>query len=164
MDVLDSVRRAVRHYPGGLDAVAARLGKSPSTLEKELRGAPQYKLGAEDAAEIAAMCSDLRTPHCLDYPTRLAEHVGATLLPLPHGLETDSITAKAVAGLMRELADVVGSVAAAEADGEISTNELKHIQRQWAELVGSGQALMLALEAKHAKTMEKFGDRAGGAA
>ena len=28
MDVLDSVRRAVRHYPGGLDAVALRLGKA----------------------------------------------------------------------------------------------------------------------------------------
>ena len=53
MDLLDSLRRAVRHYPGGTDAVAARLGKSPSTLEKELRGAPQYKMGAVDAAEIA---------------------------------------------------------------------------------------------------------------
>ena len=118
MDVLDSVRRAVRHYPGGLDAVALRLGKSPSTLEKELRAAPQYKLGAMDAAEIAAMCTQLGTPHALDYPTRLAEHCGATLLPLPHGLQPDSITAGAVAGLMRELADVVGAVAAADADGD----------------------------------------------
>ena len=101
MDVLDSVRRAVRHYPGGLDAVALRLGKSPSTLEKELRAAPQYKLGAMDAAEIAAMCTQLGTPHALDYPTRLAEHCGATLLPLPQGLQPDSITAGAVAGLMR---------------------------------------------------------------
>ena len=148
MDVLDSVRRAVRHYPGGLDAVALRLGKSPSTLEKELRAAPQYKLGAMDAAEIAAMCTQLGTPHALDYPTRLAEHCGATLLTLPQGLQPDSITAGAVAGLMSELADVVGEVAAADADGEISANELKAIQQQWAELVGSGQQLMLALEAK----------------
>lgn len=156
MDVLDSVRRAVRHYPGGLEAVAARLGKSPSTLEKELRAAPQYKLGAVDAAEIAAMCSELHTPHALDYPTRLAEQVGATLLPIPHGLEPDSITAAAVAELMRELADVVSSVAAAEADNEISANELKTICRQWAELVGSGQQLMLALEAKHEKSKAKW--------
>lgn len=163
MDVLDSVRRAVRHYPGGLDAVAQRLGKSPSTLEKELRAAPQYKLGAIDAAEIAAMCSELGTAHALDYPTRLAEHVGATLLPLPHGLEPDSITAAAVAGLMRELADVVGAVAAADADNEISANELKNIQQQWAALVGSGQQLMLALEAKHEATRAKWAARQGGA-
>lgn len=164
MDVLDSVRRAVRHYPGGLDAVALRLGKSPSTLEKELRAAPQYKLGAMDAAEIAAMCTQLGTPHALDYPTRLAEHCGATLLPLPQGLQPDSITAGAVAGLMRELADVVGAVAAADADGEISANELKAIQLQWAELVGSGQQLMLALEAKHESTMAKWLARQGGVA
>lgn len=164
MDVLDSVRRAVRHYPGGLDAVALRLGKSPSTLEKELRAAPQYKLGAMDAAEIAAMCTQLGTPHALDYPTRLAEHCGATLLPLPQGMQPDSITAGAVAGLMRELADVVGVVAAADADGEISANELKSIQLQWAELVGSGQQLMLALEAKHEATMAKWVARQGGAA
>ncbi|MFN7043179.1 MAG: phage regulatory CII family protein [Acidovorax temperans] len=164
MDVLDSVRRAVRHYPGGLEAVALRLGKSPSTLEKELRAAPQYKLGAMDAAEIAAMCTQLGTPHALDYPTRLAEHCSATLLPLPQGLQPDSITAGAVAGLMRELADVVGAVAAADADGEISANELKSIQLQWAELVGSGQQLMLALEAKHEATMAKWVTRQGGAA
>ena len=164
MDVLDSVRRAVRHYPGGLDAVALRLGKSPSTLEKELRAAPQYKLGAMDAAEIAAMCTQLGTPHALDYTTRLAEHCGATLLPLPQGLQPDSITAGAVAGLMRELADVVGAVAAADTDGEISANELKSIQLQWAELVGSGQQLMLALEAKHEATMAKWVARQGGAA
>ena len=164
MDVLDSVRRAVRHYPGGLEAVALRLGKSPSTLEKELRAAPQYKLGAMDAAEIAAMCTQLGTPHALDYPTRLAEHCGATLLPLPQGLQPDSITAGAVAGLMRELADVVGAVAAADSDGEISANELKVIQLQWAELVGSGQQLMLALEAKHEATMAKWVTRQGGAA
>lgn len=161
MDVLDSVRRAVRHYPGGLEAVASRLGKSPSTLEKELRAAPQYKLGAVDAAEIAAMCSELGTAHALDYPTRLAEHVGATLLPLPHGLQHDAVTAAAVAELMRELADVVSAVAAADADDEISVNELKIIQRRWADLVGSGQHLMLALEAKHEATMAKWREKGG---
>lgn len=156
MDVLDSVRRAVRHYPGGLDAVAARLGKSPSTLEKELRGAPQYKLGAVDAAEIAAMCSQVGAAHALDYPTRVAEHVGATLLPMPHGLPPDAVTAAAVAELLRELADVVTAVTTAEADNEISANELKSIQAKWAELVGSGQHLMASMEAKHEATMAKW--------
>ena len=71
---------------------------------------------------------------------------------------------RAVFRLMRELADVVGAVAAADADGEISANELKSIQLQWAELVGSVQQLMLALEAKHEATMAKWVARQGGAA
>ena len=158
MDILDSVRRAVRHYPGGVDAVAARLGKSPSTLEKELRAAPQYKLGAVDAAEIAAMCVEQGIDYGLEYPTRIAEAVGATLLVLPRGTDVpDGITAQVLACLVREFADVVTSATLADADGEISRNELLAVERQWAELVAAGQGLMRHLGAKHQATMRKWG-------
>ena len=157
MDILDSVRRAVRHYPGGVDAVAARLGKSPSTLEKELRAAPQYKLGAVDAAEIAAMCVEQGSDYGLEYPTRIAEAVGATLLVLPQGEVPDGITAQVLAALVREFADVVSSATLADADGEISRNELLNVERQWAELVAAGQGLMRHLDAKHQATMRKWG-------
>lgn len=158
MDYLDSVRRAVRHYPGGVDAVAARLGKSPSTLEKELRAAPQYKLGAVDAAEIAAMCVEQGSDYGLEYPTRIAEAVGATLLVLPRGTDVpDGVTAQTLASLVREFSDVVSSATLADADGEISRNELLAVERQWAELVAAGQALMRHLDAKHQATMRKWG-------
>lgn len=148
MDVLDSVRRAVRHYPGGLEAVATRLGKSWRTLEKELLGAAQFKLGAVDAADIAAMCAAAGAQHALEYPTRLAEHVGATLLPVPHGVCADTVTAEALAALMREFADVVTAVAKADADGKIKDYELRKVQEQWAELVGSGLTLLQGLQAR----------------
>lgn len=157
MDILDSVRRSVRHYPGGLEAVALRLGKSPSTLEKELRAAPQYKLGAVDAAEIAAMCVDAASPHALEYPTRVAEAVECTLLALPphaHGLS--EVTAAAVAELMRDLAEVVTTVTEADRDDEISDREMREIQAKWAALVGAGQVLLQMMEAKHARTMAKW--------
>lgn len=166
MDFLDSVRRAVRHYPGGVEAVAARLGKSPSTLEKELRAAPQYKLGAVDAAEIAAMCSEVGSTHAADYPTRVAEAVGGTLLLLPHAPHgaRDDITAQGVAALVREFADVVSTATMADADGEISLNEIRAVREQWAELVAAGQAFIQHLEAKHEASMAKYRERAGGAA
>lgn len=157
MDILDSVRRAVRHYPGGLEAVALRLGKSSSTLEKELRAAPQYKLGAVDAAEIAAMCVDAGSPHALEYPTRVAEAVECTLLALPpHGHGLSEVTATAVAELMRDLAEVVTTVTEADRDDEISAREMREIQAKWAALVGAGQVLLQMMEAKHARTMQKW--------
>ena len=157
MDILDSVRRSVRHYPGGLEAVAVRLGKSPSTLEKELRAAPQYKLGAVDAADIAAMCADAGTAHALEYPTRVAEAVGCTLLALsPQDQGADEVTAAAVAGLMRELAEVVTTVTTADRDDEISEREMRDIQAKWAALVSKGQVLLQMMEAKHARTMQKW--------
>lgn len=165
MDYLDSVRRAARHYPGGPEALAVRLRKSFSTLEKELRGATGYKLGAVDAAEIAAMCVEQGSDYGLEYPTRLAEAVGATLLVLPRGTDVpDGVTAQTLAGLVREFADVVSSATLADADGEISRNELLAVERQWAELVAAGQALMRHLDAKHQRTMAKWHAREGGAA
>ena len=166
MNLLDSLRRAVRHYPGGLDAVAVRLGKSPSTLDKELRGAQQYKMGADDAVEIAAMCAQLGTEHALEYPTRVAEAVGCTLLQLPTGPMTPccALTAASMAELVREFSDVISSAALADADGEISRNELTGVQRHWAELVASGQTFMRHLETKHEATMAKYRAREGGAA
>ena len=166
MNLLDSLRRAVRHYPGGLDAVAVRLGKSPSTLEKELRGAQQYKMGADDAAEIAAMCAQLGTEHALEYPTRVAEAVGCTLLQLPagHFAPRCAVTAQGLAKLMHEFSDVVSAAAQADADGEISRNEMADVQKHWAELVATGQQFLRHLEAKHEATMAKFRAREGGAA
>lgn len=166
MNVLDSVRCAVRHYPGGVDAVALRLGKSPSTLEKELRAAQQYKLGAEDAAEIAAMCVQVGSPFAADYPTRLAEAVGGTLLLLPGSAlaPRDELTAEGLAKLVREFSDVVSAAAQADADGEISQREMANVRQQWAELVASGQRFMQHLETKHEATMAKWRAREGGAA
>ena len=149
MDLLDSLRRAVRHYPGGTDAVAARLGKSPSTLEKELRGAPQYKMGAVDAAESAAMCVELGSAHGVEYPTRVAEAVGGMLVLLPRDGNVRSASARDVALLMRECAEVVMAVANVEADGRITRRELEDLERQWADVVGAGQVLLRNMRARH---------------
>lgn len=148
MNILDAVRRSVRHYPGGLEAVALRLGKSASTLEKELRGAPGFKLGAEDAAEIAAMCCDVGSEFASDFPAAVAERVRAHLLFLPERV-SDAKTVQEVAQLMRECADVVSAATLAAADGVITRNELKGVRLQWSELVAVGQELMRHLEAQH---------------
>ena len=66
MELNDAVRRMARHYPGGLKALAARLDKSDSTLDKEIRGAYGFKLGLQDAHDLAVMCVDARSPHAMD--------------------------------------------------------------------------------------------------
>lgn len=160
MDILDSVRRAVRHYPGGVAAVSARLGKSAATLEKELRGAFGFKLGAIDAAEVATMCVEQGSDFALDYPTRMAESVGGTLLLLPRGGErVDAVTAQSLARLMREFSEVLNAVAEAEADGQVSRNELQSVERLWATLVADGQRLMRHMGERHEATMARWNER-----
>ena len=142
MNILDSVRRMCRTYPGGVDAVAPRLDKSPSTLEKELRGAPGFKLGAVDAAEISAMCMELGTEDARAYATALAAQMGCLLVPLPPMLTVQGVECmKALAETSRESAELIAETCASLSDGVVSDNELQRIDRAIAELVGAAQAL-----------------------
>lgn len=150
MNILDAARRSVRHYPGGVDAVASRLGKSPSTLEKELRAAPGYKLGAIDAAEIAAMCREVGAEHYEAYPTAVADTVGAELHFLPRLGDEQSLTHLRAAEVMRECADVVSCAAMADADQVVTDNELREFEQQLGELVRAGQQLRRHMHARNA--------------
>jgi hypothetical protein len=130
MNLLDTVRRQVRNYPGGIDVVALRLGKSVSTLEKELRGAPGFKLGAEDAAEISAMCMEVRSEHAGAYATALAARMNCMLVPMPLEAEVrDSECYRAACEVSRQAASHLSEVLAALADGRITDNELLVVDR-----------------------------------
>lgn len=155
MDYVDSVRRAVRQYPGGVDAVAARLGKSSATLDKELRRSPGFKLGADDAAEISVMAYDLGLPVGRDYPNALAAAHGCALLPLPLA-SAGEVTAEMVASVMRECADLVTEVSQTLADGQVSANEMRRVEARWAELMAAGQVLMGDMAARHKGTMGRW--------
>lgn len=149
MHAIDAISRACRHYPGGIPAIATRLGKSTSTLEKELRCAPGFKLGAEDALAISAMCADLGTPHALDYANAVAEVVRAELNLIPHLADADADTVKDVSDVMRECADVVQAVVGADADRVVTANELREAESQASELIAAVQTTLSHLRAKH---------------
>lgn len=156
--MIDGVRRAARCYPGGIEAVALRLGKSHSTLEKELRGAPGYKLGFEDAHEIMVICRDIGSDHALDGFNAQADGLGAVVTMLPEGVCPSSCTGGMVANLMREFSDVIASVGESMSDGVITPNELRKIEAQWGEVVAAGQDLLRGLSAKVKAAMVRWKD------
>lgn len=151
MNIIDSVRRTARMYPGGIEAVALRLGKAYSTLVKELSGAAGYKLGADDAAEIVALAVEVGSEGAVDYPNAVAERVGGCVVLLPQcdAQPSGHITALDVAALMRNCADVASKVALAEQDGRITRNEVRELQEAWAVLVRDGQSLLRTMQHKH---------------
>ncbi|WP_313074919.1 phage regulatory CII family protein [Melaminivora sp.] len=158
MNLLDAARRTVRHYPGGLEAMALRLQKQPGTLDRELRGAPGYKLGATDAAEIAQLAMEQGGEHALAYPNALADALGALLVVLPGNGPRAGASALDVAALMRECAGVVESVAGADADGRITGRELAEIERHWADTVAAGQQMLRNLQHRHAEQLQRHRD------
>lgn len=142
MNILDTVRRQARSYPGGIEAVALRLCKSASTLEKELRGAPGFKLGAEDAAEISAMCVDVGSEHALAYATAVAACMNCMLVPMPADVDTNgSECLRAAAETARQAAQHMSEVFAALADGRVTDNELVTVDRASGRFFAAQQTL-----------------------
>lgn len=147
MNTLDNLKLMIRHYPGGMEVVALRLGKAATTLEKELRGAEGFKLGQLDAEAISAMCIEADSPHCRMYATTIAGQAGA-MLDLPVREMGGNLQSK-VADAVKEASDVLMSATAALADGVVSDNDLKDINRQIAEAMEVLQSVGVAAKASN---------------
>lgn len=147
MNLLDSVRLMARHYPGGTDALAVRLAKSPEVLRKELAGAKGFKLGADDAAEISAMCAEARTEHALGFITAWAQRSGCFVIPIPpmDGSPVNSEAVHKMADMARESAELLAETSRSLADGRVSDNELERVKREAMHLVASVQGLLSAM-------------------
>jgi hypothetical protein len=150
MDALDALRLMVREYPGGMNVVADRLGKAPSTLEKELRGAIGYKLSANDAGAITTMCYEVRSPHAAAYATAVAACCGAHVsLRPPEGQPGAVDLMQDVGRVLGEVSDVVSTVTAAGADGRISLNESRSIGNEVRDAITALQRLEADIAAQH---------------
>lgn len=155
MNILDAARSTVRNYPGGVEAMALRLQKQPGTLDRELRGAPGYKLGAVDAAEIGVLALEQGGEQAAAYFNAVAAAARGMLVLLPRGGEDLAPSAKDVAALMRECAEVVDAAADAEADGRWTLRELDGLERRWAVAVAAGQTLVRNARARYEADMQR---------
>ncbi|WPG35149.1 phage regulatory CII family protein [Variovorax sp. EBFNA2] len=136
-------------YPGGTLALARRITtseKAASTMDKELRGAPGFKLGVFDALEMSALCIEMRTPGSLDFMTALAAELGVLIIPLPRteGANTPEAV-RALASHSSQSAALLAEACNSLADNDISDNELLRCQRRAADAVASIQALLQAM-------------------
>jgi hypothetical protein len=151
MNLRDSVRQMVRNYPGGADAIAPRINKSPSTLEKELRNAAGFKLGVDDAAEITSMSMELGSEDARNFLTSWAARLDCFVIPLPGGpVLGDDECMEALAQASREMHELMTEVITSLADGKISDNELVRADRAAAELVSAVQTLRRLLATRNA--------------
>jgi hypothetical protein len=127
MNPIDAVRLMSRHYPGGVDALAVLVGKSPETLRKELAGAHGYKLGVNDACAISEACIAAKSEHCHAYANAVAANCGGFVqleVRDPHGKSLMSATV----GSVSASTELLERVTAARSDGVISDNERREIE------------------------------------
>ena len=145
MSVLDSVRRLCRRYPGGVEAVAQRLGKSPATLRHELAGAPGYKLGLLDVEEVLLIAKGARVDAYMEPLDVLVNTLAGDDAP-----EISIAVLDAMGRTSKEFADLCARTSEAlHGDGYISDNELRDIEREAAELMSALRTLRQAAAANN---------------
>lgn len=141
--VLDAAFNLIHDYPGGANALAPRIGKNPTTLCHEARGQGTAKLGLADALKMSLLTGDARILNAF------AGDLGYAVIPL-HASPAGEGGLERLGQLAQEFADVIRTTGAALADGHVTANELKRVEREWADLVACGQGLIAHLAQAHA--------------
>lgn len=133
MNDLDALRLMVKHFPGGLEVIALRVGKPTETLRKELAGAQGFKLGYLTVTLIRDLCIEAGSEHCLALTNVFCAGSGGFVrLPVVEMREPVCIN-KTVSDTVREMSDVTAATLLANADNNISDNDLKATLKEIGE-------------------------------
>lgn len=141
MSALDAARRLALRQPGGIAAVAVRLGRNYNTLAHELNANNQgHKFGLGDAELLTSMTGDAEIAHAL------ATACGHVCIPVALPASSAHVeVAERIAAAGKEFGDVMRSVLDAIADGRVTDRELAEFDRQFLELVSASVALRATL-------------------
>jgi hypothetical protein len=149
MNTSDALKLMVKSFHGGIDVIALRVGKNPETLRKELSGVdPKFKLGEATAQLINDLCIEEQSPHCYAYVNAVAAPVGGfiKLAMQPAGASVAPSLIGSTVDLVTGASQVLADVTAARADGDISDNERRQIERDVNAVISSMQSILRAVE------------------
>lgn len=150
MNITDHLHALARAYPGGVEAMAHRLGKSPHTLRHEFARQGAAKLSVDDADAILAFAIAARMPQALQSLHAQAAAHGAMLIELPQvhdGANASTMQDLAVCAV--EFAEFVAKTAKAADDGVITANELNSVDKELGDLITCAQSVRKHLAQWH---------------
>ncbi|MDO9227151.1 MAG: hypothetical protein Q8M09_12485 [Pseudomonadota bacterium] len=141
MDPLSALYLVASKYPGGIPAIAGRLGVAASTLYALLRGDEAITL--ERAGQILHFSHQARVAGWAQPLHALAhEHGGVFVEVLPPlGEDADALTL-AMLRAVSEFGDLAREAGADLADGEVTRRELREIEREAYEAIAAIMAFV----------------------
>jgi len=128
---------------GGAAGVAEFLGKRHGTMCAEVRPSEEStaKLGLLDAARIMDRFGDYRILN------EMCRRLGFMAIQLPPEDEVEPATPLAcVTNVSIRFAQLLATVSAAHADGQVTDNELAEVLRAWGELSVEFNRLLLGMQ------------------
>lgn len=156
----DALYIAARSYPGGVEALAARMGISPNVLYKKLRRAvDSHHLNYEEASQIIELLSDSGRDQMVDLAIRsfMWRH-GYVAYRIPG--DSDDINDDALLAQILKIISKKGILAnnlknALENDGIIDSEELNQTENDIQQCIASLMELKSKVKSMHEKPKSK---------
>lgn len=145
--VLDAAYLTAHEYPGGVPALAARMGvKSHGVLAHKLNPNDNANhLTVRDLMALMTLTGDHRALHAM------CMELGYMALPLPTSQLGEEAVAEALTDTCKEFADYLQSVTGALSDNKVTANDLRKVRKELGEMVATAGRLEASLAAKEAK-------------
>lgn len=143
MNITDALFCSVQTYPGGSAALAPRLDMSEHSLRHKV--SPTYAgahVSPEEMVAIQVLTRDLRPLHAH------ATQLNCMVLPLAMPID-DAECAYKAAATIKEFGEFVTQVSLGMSDNTITANELRRIERSYAEMLAAGSSLVALLSRMH---------------
>lgn len=137
-DVGDAAYRVAHQFPGGVPALAQRMGMSPNTLSHKVSLTNEFhKLSLSESVHMQHVANRF------DVLYAMAQSLGHVCLPAPELGESEVTTVLASIG--SEVGDVFREVNRVLADGRVTPNERRKVANQVAEAISALCAVMKVL-------------------
>lgn len=133
MNQHDALYKVARAYPGGLEALAAKLEVSVNVLRNKLApGIDTHHTSFEEFSSIIEHCHEAGMKEALlPIHALLGRHgMAAFLIPEPTEVSTDDLT-QTVCRVMSQIGDVAEAVSTALLDGVITDAEADLIEKEF---------------------------------
>lgn len=136
MDITIALQRAVRAFPLGSAALAARLGINVTSLSHKVSPTyPTAHCSPEEMVEIMELTGDHGALHAM------AARLGYVLLPAP-GVDGGHESLQALASTVAEFGELCSEVATGVADGQVTDTERNRIEQEASEALAAIEQLL----------------------
>lgn len=157
MNLMDAIHDVSKSYPGGIEALAHRMGKNAGTLRKKLLpNVDTHELTVNELSTIIDYCDTDRIAQAF------AAERGLICIKMP---DYDGLSDKALLDLFLDLQATQGQwsreIAKAMENGEIDWDEFTAIQNEYNKFVVAGAEVMNRLRSFMAVTEESNSRKAG---
>jgi len=140
IDVLDAAYHTAHSYPGGVPALAVRMGMNPNTLMSKVDPSKTtHLLGLKEAVMMQVMTGDKRIAQSI------CAALGGVFIEVEHS--SNSTTLQEVSKMVSEFGESILEMQSAAADGVVTENEMAKCEKEVAELFASANAALKTLRA-----------------